>query len=59
MMQQFKVGGFPMLSSSMCGWTQAYHAALLQLQSDWERISKDFYLGLPLMFSLLARSWNT
>lgn len=48
MMQQFKDGGFPMLSSSMCGWIQAYHAALLQILSDWERSPRIFILDLLL-----------
>lgn len=46
MMQQFKDGGFPMLSSSMCGWTQAYHAALLEQQSDEMGSPRVFILDL-------------
>lgn len=46
MMQQFKDGGFPMLSSSMCGWTQAYRAALLEQQSDEMWSPRIFILDL-------------
>ncbi len=48
MMQQFKDGGFPMLSSSMCGWTQAHHAALLEQQSDEMGSPRIFILDLLL-----------
>lgn len=52
MMQQFKDGGFPMLSSSMCGWTQAHHAALLEKQSD-EMGSQRIFI-LDLLFRLVC-----